>query len=458
MSLIEKAKESTDPAPIEAVLSPFNRFIQYEASSGILLCFVTVIALLWANSPFAEYYVTWWQTPVIIGIGEAVLEKPLLKWINDGLMALFFFVVGLEIKRELLVGELSEPRQALLPAAAALGGMLVPAGLYLLFNFGEAGETGWGIPMATDIAFALGVLALLGDRIPLGLKVFLVGFTIVDDLGAIVIIALFYSDHIVMGPLVVACIGMLSLMLANMLGVRHPVVYSFLGIGGVWLAFLLSGIHATIAGVLVALTIPTKAKIRQREFKKKVKKFLGVFEQENAAHSTVLSNAKQAEAAEAVKVSGELVQSPLQRIENVLSPWVAFGVMPLFALANAGIEIKGDFFDVLSHSVPMGIMVGLLVGKQVGITFFTWVAVRMGMGTLPEGVTWRQIYGVGWLGGIGFTMSIFIANLAFQDFALVISAKTGILVISLVAGIGGWLLLRNSNPESHAKQHSSHSS
>jgi len=444
MNLIKKAKESADEAPIEAVLSPFNRFIQYEASSGILLCIVTAIALLWANSPFAESYSTIWQTPLSVGIGEMILEKPMLKWINDGLMAVFFFVVGLEIKREILVGELSEPRQIVLPLAAAFGGMLVPASLYLYFNYGHPGETGWGIPMATDIAFALGILALLGDRVPLGLKVFLVGFTIVDDLGSILIIAVFYSDHIVLVPLLVAGISLLCLFGANILGVRHSLVYAFLGIGGVWLAFLLSGIHATIAGVLVALTIPARAKIRRREFMQKVETFLGVFKQEDSAHSPVLANEKQAEAAEAVKVSGELVQSPLQRFENVLGPWVAFGVMPLFALANAGIEIKGDFIDVLSHSVPMGIMVGLLLGKQVGITFFTWLAVRTGLGSLPEGVTWRQIYGVGWLGGIGFTMSIFIANLAFHDASIIAAAKAGILLTSFMAGLVGWGILKTA--------------
>ncbi len=446
MDLIEKAKESADEAPIETVLSPFNRFIRYEASSGILLCFVTVIALLWANSPFSESYSALWQTPLVVGIGEAVLEKPLIKWINDGLMALFFFVVGLEIKREILVGELSKPRQMVLPLAAAFGGMLVPAGLYLSFNYGHPGETGWGIPMATDIAFALGILALLGNRIPLGLKVFLVGFTIVDDLGSILIIAVFYSDHIVLPPLIVAGVSFLCLFGANRLGARHPLVYAVLGIGGVWLAFLLSGIHATIAGVLVALTIPAEAKIHRSEFTQKIETFLGVFKQEDAPQTPVLSNEKQAEAAEAVKISGELVQSPLQRLENILGPWVAFMVMPLFALANAGIEIKGDFIEVISQPVPIGIMAGLLLGKQIGVTFFTWIAVRMGMGTLPEGVTWRQIYGVGWLGGIGFTMSIFITNLAFQDANLIAAGKAGILLASLMAGLGGWLILRNSKP------------
>ncbi|MEJ2231044.1 MAG: Na+/H+ antiporter NhaA [Nitrospirales bacterium] len=442
MNLITQAKESENNPPIGKVLSPFNRFIEHEASSGILLCFMTVVALVWANSPYGEGYFTLWQTPVIIGIGEAVLEKPLLKWINDGLMAVFFFVVGLEIKRELMVGELSGPRQALLPVVAALGGMLVPAGLYLFFNYGRSGEMGWAIPMATDIAFALGILALLGDRVPLALKVFLVAFTIVDDLGSILVIAFFYSDHIITTQLLVAGICLLCLIAANALGFRHPIIYSLIGIGGVWLAFLLSGIHATIAGILVALTIPARPRICRREFLQKVETFMGVFKREGTPSSPVLASEKQAEAAEAVKVSGELVQTPLQRLEHILGPWVAFGIMPLFALANAGIVFKEDFTFMLSHTVPMGIMVGLVIGKQVGITVFTWLAVRLGLGKLPEGVTWRQIYGVSWLGGIGFTMSIFITNLAFQDTEIITGAKAGILVASLIAGFVGWTILK----------------
>ncbi len=442
MSLVKQAKKSSHPSPIEALLKPVNHFIQYEASSGIVLCFMTLLALVWANSPFAALYFSLWQTPVILGFGEAVLDKPLIKWINDGLMAIFFFVIGLEIKREVLVGELSELHQAILPIVAAIGGMVIPAGLYLLFTFGQPGETGWGIPMATDIAFALGVLALLGDRIPSGLKVFLIGLAIVDDLGAILIIALFYSDHIVIAPLIWASLGLLCLVGSNALGIRHPLVYSLLGIGGVWLAMLLSGIHATVAGVLVALTIPAKAAIRQREFMKKIETFLDIFKRKGAANSQILARHKQAEAAEAVKVSGELVQAPLQRLESVLWPWVSFGIMPLFALANAGIVIKADILEMLTGAVPFGIMVGLLLGKQIGITLFTWMAVRAGLGELPEGVSWYHIYAVGWLGAIGFTMSIFITSLAFNDSELLTSAKAGILLVSFIAGVGGWLLLK----------------
>ncbi len=447
MNLIEKAKEPQEKVPITTVLSPLNRFIQYEASSGILLCVVTAIALLWANSSYSESYVLLWQTPLMIGLGEMVLEKPLLKWINDGLMAVFFLVVGLEIKREILVGELSGPRQALLPLAAAVGGMVVPAGLYLLFNYGAPGEMGWGIPMATDIAFALGVLALLKDRIPLGLKVFLVGFTIVDDLGSIMMIAVFYSKDIVLAPLGMAGLGVLVLTTANVLGIRHVLVYVILGVGGVWLPFLLSGVHATIAGVLIALTIPAKARLGQQEFLQKVDTFLKIFQKEGQKHTTVLESDKQAEAAEAVTVSSQLVQTPLQRLLNTLEPWVAFGVMPLFALANAGIVVKGNVAVMMMHAVPLGIASGLILGKQMGIMFFTWLTVKLGIGTLPEGVTWGHVYGVSLLGGIGFTMSIFIANLAFQDIELIAAAKVGILVSSLLAGLAGWGVLRIATRE-----------
>ncbi|MCA9469325.1 MAG: Na+/H+ antiporter NhaA [Nitrospira sp.] len=442
MTLIEQAKKAENQPPIDSVLSPINRFIEHEASSGILLCFTTVLALIWANSPFGESYFTFWQTPLMVGVGEAVLEKPLLKWINDGLMALFFFVVGLEIKREALVGELSAPRQALLPVTAAIGGMVFPALCYLLFNIGGPGENGWAIPMATDIAFALGVLALLGDRAPIALKIFLVALTIVDDLVSVLVIAIFYSSKIVLFNLMVGGGNLLLLVLCNALGIRHPLVYALLGIGGVWLAFLLSGIHATIAGVLVALTIPAKARTSKKEFLEKINIFMNVFQKEGSIHGQVLASQKQAEAAEAVKVSGELVQAPLQRIENILGPWVAFGIIPVFAFANAGIAFQGSWSVMLSHSVPLGIMFGLLIGKQVGITFFTWLIVHSGVAKLPENVTWRQIYGVGWLGGIGFTMSIFITNLAFQAPEVINIAKSGILISSLLAGVIGWVILR----------------
>lgn len=442
MNLIKKAGETSDQPPIVTLLSPFSGFIRNEVSGGIFLLTATLIALVWANSPYQASYADLWKTPLSVGIGSHYLEKSLLHWINDGLMAIFFFVVGLEIKREFLVGELSEIQQAVLPLAAALGGMLVPAGFYLTLNIGTDGEMGWGIPMATDIAFVLGVLALLGRGIPLSLKVFLVSLAIVDDLATVLVIALFYSSNISLSNLAVGGATLFLLVLSNVLGIRHLIVYSALGIGGVWLAFLLSGIHATVAGVLVALTIPARPRIGREEFIQKAADFLRIFQRVNQAGASVLANEKQSEAAEAVRVTSDLVQTPLQRLEHHFQPWVSFVIMPLFALANAGISFPKNMGATLYEAIPLGILAGLLIGKQVGITFFSWIAVRLGLGKLPQGVGWRQIYGVGWLGGIGFTMSIFMTNLAFQNEDHVNTAKTAILVASLIAGTIGWTILR----------------
>ena len=442
MNLIKKAEETSEQPPIVALLSPFQQFIRNETSGGLLLLSATLIALIWANSPYQAQYVELWKTPLTVGIGTYHLEKSLLHWINDGLMAVFFFVVGLEIKREFLVGELSEPRQATLPLAAALGGMLVPATLYLALNSGQEGEMGWGIPMATDIAFVLGVLALLGRAIPLSLKVFLVALAIVDDLATVLVIALFYSSEISLTNLAIGGGTLALLVLGNFLGIRHPMVYGIVGIGGVWLAFLLSGIHATIAGVLVALTIPARPRIGREEFVHKIEHFLKIFRQIGTPGPSVLANAKQAEAAEAVKVSGELVQTPLQRLEHHLQPWVSFVIMPIFALANAGIPFAQDIGASLMQPISLGVIAGLLLGKPVGITVFSWIAVQLGLGKLPEGVGWRHICGVGCLGGIGFTMSIFITNLAFRNATFLLSAKAAILLASLIAGIIGWSILR----------------
>lgn len=442
MNLIKKAEETAEQPPIVAILSPFQQFIQSQTSGGFLLLSATVIALIWANSPYQAQYAELWKISLSVGIGNYHLEKSLLHLINDGLMAVFFFVVGLEIKREFLVGELSEPRQATLPLAAALGGMMVPASLYLALNRNGEGEMGWGIPMATDIAFVLGVLALLGKAIPLSLKVFLVALAIVDDLATVLVIALFYSSEISMTNLAIGGATLGLLVLSNFLGIRHPMVYGLVGVGGVWLAFLLSGIHATIAGVLVALTIPARPRIGREEFVQKIGHFLDIFKQIGTPGPSVLANEKQSEVAEAVKVSGELVQTPLQRLEHHLQPWVSFVIMPIFALANAGIPFNQDLGASLIQPVSLGILVGLLLGKPLGIMVFSWIAVKSGLGRLPEGVGWRQIAGIGCLGGIGFTMSIFITNLAFRDSVLLTSAKASILLASLIAGIIGWCILR----------------
>lgn len=431
------------------VLAPLQEFIEQEAFGGILLLLCTVAALIGANSPWADVYINLWQTTLTIGFGTSVLAKPLLLWINDGLMAVFFFVVGLEIKREVLVGELTSPRQAALPIAAALGGMLVPAGLYLAFNVGTEGATGWGIPMATDIAFALGVLALLGQRVPVALKVFLTALAIADDVGAVLVIALFYTADISWMSLGIGAGFLVFLAVVNRAGARHPLIYAVLGIG-LWLAFLKSGVHATVAGVMLAMTIPSRTRIDSTEFLTRTQAMLSEFERTGVPGKDVLLNEKQEVAIKGIETACEQVGSPLQRMEHALHPWVTFAIMPLFAFANAGVALSGGPSTTLTHSVSLGIVAGLMIGKPVGITLFAWLAVRSGLALRPAGVTWRHIHGAGWLGGIGFTMSLFIASLAFGDSGLLDVAKIGILAASLVSGIGGWIILRtikNSPPQ-----------
>ncbi|PKO12163.1 MAG: Na+/H+ antiporter NhaA [Chloroflexi bacterium HGW-Chloroflexi-10] len=436
-----KKPQSINPTRAERLLRPFQEFMHKEASGGILLLVFTVIALIWANSPFADRYVNLWQTQLTIGIGSFVLAKPLLLWINDGLMAVFFFVVGLEIKREVLVGELASLRQAALPLLAAVGGMLVPALIYAAFNSGKAGASGWGIPMATDIAFALGVMALLGKRAPLPLKIFLTALAIVDDIGAVLVIALFYTAEISWLSLAAAAVFLILLVIVNRLGVRHPLVYTILGIG-LWVAFLKSGIHATVAGVLLAMTIPTKARIKSKEFVKHGRVVLGDFERAEDGLDT--TNGNQQAALQELETIVKRTSAPLQRMEHALHPWVAFFIMPVFAFANAGVAFGDEFVSAFTNPITLGVVAGLVIGKQVGITAFAWLAVKGKLADLPVGVTWLQIYGASCLAGIGFTMSLFIAGLAFGDSPALSTAKVGILAASLIAGFLGWIILRNS--------------
>lgn len=453
--------------PAERVLRPFKEFARVEASGSILLLLAATAALVWANSPWRGAYFGLWQTELRIGLGGLTFAKPLLAWINDGLMALFFFIVGLEIKRELLVGALASRRRAALPIAAALGGMLFPAGIYSLLNAGGAGASGWGIPMATDIAFALGVLALLGERVPASLKVFLAALAIADDIGAVVVIALFYTREIAWPPLAIALLFLGLLVGANRAGARHPLVYAALGFG-LWLALLNSGVHATIAGVLVAMTIPARARINTDEFLIRSRAILEELERVGAGggdhgqaraaraksktggagrHTQVLTNREYSAALVKLAAACEQVEPPLHRLERALHPWVTFAILPLFALANAGLTLEGRMIAALAHPVGLGVLAGLVVGKPLGITLFAWLAVRVGLAALPQGVSWRQILGVGWLGGIGFTMALFIAGLAFGEPAadalpLLAVAKLAILCGSLLAGAVGWLILR----------------
>jgi len=387
--------------PIQRLVRPFQEFADLEASGGILLIGCTMVALIWANSPWAGSYFHLWHTKLTAGFAGKLLSQPLHFWINDGLMALFFLLVGLEIKRETLVGELASFRKAALPIAAALGGMIVPAALYFLFNRGGPGAAGWGIPMATDIAFALGVLALLGDRAPTSLKVFLAALAIADDIGAVLVIALFYTAQISWISIGVGGLVFVALIIANRTGLRHPLIYIVLGIG-LWLAFLQSGIHATVAGVLLAIAIPARPSVN--------------------------------------------AESLMLRFEHALMPWNKYVIMPVFALANAGVILGSGAARSLADPISVGVICGLVLGKPIGIVLFSWLATRSRIAAMLDGISWRQIAGVGLLGGIGFTMSLFIANLAFGDTPALEMAKVGILAASILSGIAGAVILFRREP------------
>ncbi len=425
---------------IERAFEPFRRFFAIESAGGLVLLFNAALALAWANSPFADSYHHLWETEIVVGAGSFAVRATLHHLINDGLMAVFFFLVGLEIKREVLAGELSTLRSAALPMAGALGGMLVPAALYALINARGPGAAGWGIPMATDIAFALGVLALFGRGIPPGLRVFLAALAIVDDIGAVLVIALFYAGGIVVGPLVAAGALLCLAVIANRVGVRSPWAYAVIGLA-LWGAVFASGVHATVAGVLLAMAIPARTRIDERSFLSGAREALAGFEQSCAEGRTILTNQDHQYALHHLQHLTDQAQAPLARLEQGLHGVVAFIIMPLFALANAGVSLGGVGAELARHPVVLGVAAGLVIGKPLGISLLSWLAVRLGLAQLPEGVTWRGLYGVAALAGIGFTMSLFIAGLAFRDAGLLQAAKLGILGASLVAGLAGWILL-----------------
>jgi NhaA family Na+:H+ antiporter len=419
---------------------PFETFFKTESAGGLILMACAVIALFWANSPWAETYHRLWTVPFSIGFGIDPLTKPLILWINDGLMAIFFFLVGLEIKREILVGELNSMQQAALPVAAAIGGMVLPAFIFVLFNTSGPASSGWGIPMATDIAFALGILSLLGKRVPIGLKIFLTAVAIVDDMGAVLVIAVFYSAQIIPVYIWLAIGIFFFLLLLGKSGINTPWVYILFGII-MWYAFLKSGVHATIAGVLTALTIPARIPNPQQNFVAEASEYITDYELHHDQNKTILTNKGQQAALAGLTDSCLKAETPLQRIEHALHPWVAFFIMPIFALSNAGVAIGGNILETLTSPLSIGILCGLILGKQLGITLASWLLLRFSSVRLPEGVTMKQIYGVSWLAAIGFTMSIFISGLAFTSPNLIATAKLSILTTSAIAGICGYILL-----------------
>jgi Na+:H+ antiporter, NhaA family len=425
---------SARPVP-RLVLQPLQTFLRTEEAGGILLLAAATIALIWANSPWRSSYDALWHTQLTIGLGAWSLAEDLQHWVNDALMALFFLVVGLEIKRELTTGELRQPRAAALPAIAALGGMVVPALLYLAINPSGEPARGWGIPMATDIAFALGVLAIVGRGLPTALKSFLLALAIVDDIGAILVIAIFYSGSISPGPLLTAA-GLLALILVlQRLHVRWTAVYVLVGVS-VWLATLQSGIHATIAGVALGLATPAVAFQRPKAVSLEAHRIA-----DDTVDNPVPPDADAHQWLHLAGLTREAV-SPLARLEHLLHPWTSYVVIPVFALANAGVSIsRSSLGNALTSGITLGVVAGLVVGKTVGVTVFTWLATRTGITRLPEGVGWGQLVGVAALAGIGFTVSLFITSLAFQTQAIQDAAKVGILIASLLAGLLGALLL-----------------
>jgi Na+:H+ antiporter, NhaA family len=425
---------------IEQLARPFQEFSESEAAGGALLLAASALALAWANSPWAGSYSTLWEYKFTIGFEGFGLSKSILHWINDGLMAIFFFVVGLEIKRELLVGELASLRRAALPIVGALGGVVVPAILYLLLNAGGQGAPGWGIPIATDIAFAMGAMALLGSRVPVGLKVFLTALAIVDDIVAVLVIAIFYTGNLSWPSLGVVSVFFAALLTAGILGMRHPLPYALLGVC-LWVAMLSSGIHATIAGVLLALAVPAQPRIDVKKFIARGRRLLDQMESPDEGEEHILRSEARQVAVMSLEDACEKVETPLQRFEHGLLPWVRLIIMPVFALANAGIALGTNSAAAVTSPISLGIMLGLVVGKPIGIFCASWLAVRLEFASLPAQVGWRQIIGAGALGGIGFTMSIFIAGLAFAGQPLLEIAKLGIFMGSLIAGATGFLLL-----------------
>ena len=424
---------------LERVLRPFQQFVETGAIGGIILLATTVVALLWANSPWAASYEHLWEQKLVIGPSGTPLEMTLHQWINDAAMAVFFLLVGLEIKRELMVGELASPRQAALPIVAALGGMVVPAALYAAFNAGGPGSAGWGVPMATDIAFALGIITLLGSRVPVGLKVFLTALAIVDDLGAVLVIAVFYTASLNVAAMLAAAAALAVLLLFNRMRVYKLMPYLLIGIV-LWYFLLQSGVHATIAGVVLALTIPAATRINAPDFSARARSLIDEFERVEMGAESVVTNRGQQEALHAMDQAVSDVNAPLLRLEHALNRPVSFVIMPLFALSNAGVALGGAS-GALASPIAIGIMLGLVLGKVVGISTFSWLAVRLGWATLPQNAGWGALVATAMLGGIGFTMSLFIAGLAFPDPVMLDEAKIGVLTASTIAGVTGYLVL-----------------
>jgi NhaA family Na+:H+ antiporter len=435
---------SSPSSPIQFITSPFVRFARTQAAGGIVLLASTILALIWSNSPWKHSYHDLFDTQLTIGFGRFVVTANHHHWINDGLMSLFFFLVGLEIKREFLIGELSTLRRAAFPFIAAVGGLIAPAVIYIAIAHDAQLHRGWAIPISTDIAFTLGLLTFLGSRIPMALRVFVTALAIVDDIIAVAVIAVFYTGQIHFWSLGLGFAGLMVSLTANLLGVRKPIVYATIGVF-VWWAVLNSGVHATIAGILLAFTIPVRTFIDKSQLIEQGRWLLDRLEavprHSSEEHSIIHT----------LERNAELADSPLHRIEYGLQPWISFLVMPLFALANAGVDLTQNLAGAFSHPLSFAIVLGLFAGKPAGIWLFSFVAAKTGIAICPPEVTWRQIFGAASLCGIGFTMSLFVAGLAFDDPSLLSIAKIMIIIASVLSGICGSLILANRSGQKTAE-------
>lgn len=434
MSFFENPKSILPKEPIDIIISPFKRFIHIESASGVVLLSATILALILANSPLAESFENLWKVKLGFSLGNFEMIHSLKHWINDLLMAIFFFVIGLEVKREIVMGELRDLKRAALPLFAALGGMIAPAAIFLLLQKGTPGESGWGIPMATDIAFVVGCLAILGSRIPNSLRIMLLSLAIADDIGAILVIAIGYTDHLNISMLVLAFFAMLVFLGFMKLGAQNFIIYTAISLV-IWFGFHESGIHATIAGVIIGLMTPAKSWISENRFSQITKNMLHFLQGEGWSSSTDhYKKLREFEQATRTTVS------PLKRLEKELHPWVGFVIMPVFALANAGVTLHASS---ITHPLALAVILGLVVGKPLGIFLFSWFAVKLNLAQLPKEVSWMAVIGGGALAGIGFTMALFIAGLALSDNLLDV-AKIGILIGSLLSAILGFAILLSS--------------
>jgi len=425
------------------IIDPMKRFLNNSTMSGIVLFSAALLAIVLSNSPWSEEFHHLWEINFSIGFSDWQLSKSLHHWINDGLMAVFFFVVGLELKREIISGELSNPRKAILPIVAAVGGMIVPAIIYLIVNPSGESAGGWGIPMATDIAFALGILYLLGDRVPVSLKIFLTALAIADDLGAVLVIAFFYTSDINLVSLLTGAGFLFVLFAANKIGVRNTLFYGLVGIGGLWLAFLMSGVHATIAAVLAAFAIPARVKYSESTYDRKLSNLLDQFRKAKPNNSPTVTT-EQLHILEKIRYISKNALTPLQRLEHSMHPLVAFIIMPLFALANAGITLSGESMNQLTSKITIGVFLGLLIGKMIGVVGFVKLFTYLKWATLPGEFTNRILIGAGFLAGIGFTMSLFISELAFEHKIFIEEAKMGILLASVASGLLGYFIIKTA--------------